>query len=140
MTTAFIYVTLLSDNPELLREICGSLNPARLDKIAQPPGYPGINGTAIRNEVCYVASLNAYYPKIAELVTEGQPADVPLIARALFAVQVASGFAGGTDLNKLCVDLNPTLLNGLFQGFTAPDAKTGNQIQDYVCGVAKRGN
>ena len=48
-------------------------------------------------------------------------------------MQVAGGFAGGTDLNTLCGEIEATLLNEIFQRFIPG---VGTVVKDFVCGKA----
>ena len=72
-------------------------------------------------------------PALANAVENENRVGITYLAQALFAVQVASGYAGGTDLNTLCSEIQTQLINGLFVGYV-PDG--GTAIKNYVCGAS----
>ena len=48
-------------------------------------------------------------------------------------VQVAGGFAGGTDLNTLCGEIEAKLIGNIFINFIPG---VGTAVKDFVCGKA----
>ena len=58
---------------------------------------------------------------------------VQYVQQALFAVQVAGMYAGGTDLQTLCDEIQETLLNNLFINYIEG---VGTQVRNFVCGAA----
>ena len=126
LQTAILYASLIGNDGNVPK-LCSVINPAALFKIE------GINGTAVLNEVCGAAVVELQLPSVTTtLITENQ-LGVQLLSVALFAVQVAGGYAGGTNLATLCNEINETLLNNLFIGFID---KGGTAIKNYVCGAA----
>ena len=48
-------------------------------------------------------------------------------------MQVAGNYAGGSNLAKLCSEIEATLINGIFVGYIADE---GTAVKDYVCSAA----
>ena len=59
--------------------------------------------------------------------------DVTLLFTALFAVQVAGGYAGGTDLETLCSEIDGGALDAVFVNGAEG---TGTAVQKFVCDAA----
>ena len=105
------------------------INPASLDEIS---GI-AINGTAVQNEVCALASIEFASPSLAAIVVSRNQLAVQYLASALFAVQVAGGYAGGTNLATLCSEIETTIINNIFINYISDQ---GTAIKDYVCSAA----
>lgn len=128
LVTAALYVSFFSNGGDY-QALCDALVPENLSNI----GSGGINGTAIKNEICTGAQLVAANAALEPFLVETNQRGVDFLAVALFAVQVAGNYAGGPDLNTLCSEIEAERINLLFIGFT--DTDTGTQIKDYVCGA-----
>ena len=128
LSTAILYASLYGNDGDQTK-LCALINPSGLSAIKNP----NINGTAVQNEVCALAAIQVANPALANAVENENRVGVTYLAQALFAVQVASGFAGGTDLDTLCSEIQTVLINGLFVGYV-PDG--GTAIKNYVCGAA----
>ena len=129
LVTAVLYVSLFSNGGDY-QALCDALVPDNLSNI----GSGGVNGTAIKNEICTGAQLVAANAAFEPFLVETNQRGVDFLAVALFAVQVAGKYAGGPDLTTLCSEIEAERINLLFIGFT--DTDTGTQIKDYVCGAA----
>ena len=129
LATAVLYASLFANGGDY-QALCDVIVPENLSGT----GPPGINGTGVKDEVCTGATLVAQNAGFGPFLTKGNQQGVTYLATALFAVQVAGGFAGGPDLAKLCSEIEEELINTLFIGFT--DTDVGSQVKDYVCGAA----
>ena len=129
LATAVLYASLFANGGDY-QAFCDAIIPENLSGI----GPPGINGTGVKNELCTGATLVARNADFGPFLTEGNQRGVTYLATALFAVQVAGGFAGGPDLAMLCSEIEAELVNTLFIGFT--DTDVGSQVKDYVCSAA----
>ena len=123
-----LYVELFS-NAGNQEKLCSVINPAALDEISGV----AINGSAVQSEVCALAAIEFATPSLfATVVSENQRA-VSYLATALFAVQVAGGYAGGPNLATLCSEIEAGLIDNIFIGYTP---NVGTAVKDYVCSVA----
>lgn len=109
--------------------MCSTINPSALSEITDP----SINGTVVQSEVCALAAIDFASPSLASFVEGENRVGVTYLTTALFAVQVAGGYAGGTNLNTLCSEIEATLIDDLFIGFV-PDV--GTAVKNYVCSAA----
>ena len=128
LSTAILYAELLS-NAGNQEKLCSVINPASLDEIK---GI-AINGSAVQSQVCALASIEFAFPSLSGFVISGNQAAVSYLATALFAVQVAGNYAGGPNLATLCSEIEATLIDNIFTGYT-PDV--GTAVKDYVCSAA----
>ena len=48
--------------------------------------------------------------------------------------RVAGGYAGGTNLQTLCNEINEAIINPIFIGFT--NTNVGTEVKDFVCAAA----
>ncbi|MCJ1462912.1 hypothetical protein MMC07_001516 [Pseudocyphellaria aurata] len=127
LATAILYASLIGNDNDLA-SLCPLINPPALSNIS------GINGEIVRGEVCAAAKVVAQNSAFGEqLVLENQRG-VSLLATALFAVQVAGDYAGGTDLNRLCSEIEAELINLLFINYVDD---LGTKVKDYVCNAAE---
>lgn len=129
LVTASLYATLFANGGDY-RALCDAIVPENLSGV----GSSGINGTAVKTELCAGADLVAKNPDFGPFLRESNRRGAGYLATALFAVRVAGGFAGGTNLAKLCSEIEADLINPLFIGFT--DTDVGTQVKDYICSVA----
>lgn len=98
-------------------------------------GSGGINGTAIKKEICGAAKFESDYPQFAPLLVRGNQEGAGYLATAIYAVQVvARGYAGRSDLKKLCSAIEAVVINDLFLGYT--NTKVGTEVKNYVCNAA----
>ena len=128
LSTALLYVEILANGGNS-EKLCSVINPAGLDKIDSP----SINGSAVQTEVCALGAIQAFDPGLATLIVQGNQLGVKYVEQALFAVQVAGKYAGGTNLETLCDEIEADLLNALFIGYING---VGTLVKDYVCSVA----
>lgn len=110
-------------------KLCSVINPAGLDEIS---GI-AINGSAVQEEVCALGAIDFTSPSLGPVVVKLNQLAVQYLATALFAVQVAGDYAGGTNLARLCSEIDATIINGIFVGYV-PNG--GTAVKDYVCSVA----
>lgn len=101
----------------------------------------GINGTVSKTQVCRSADVVIYVPDLAVQVIRRNQLAVSFLERALFALQVTSGFAGiklepgdGENLQLLCDIVNEEVLNGISTGF---NEGAGTKIKNLVCEAAQ---
>lgn len=122
LSTAFFYAVLIANGDTTGRDAdttCEAINPDELAKV----GQNGFNGTAVQREVCTAAQIESGNPALgAELVRLNQDG-VGYLATAIYAVQLVGGYAGGTDLRKLCEEIEAVLVDNLFINYT--DTKVG---------------
>ncbi|KAL6719322.1 hypothetical protein ACLMJK_003561 [Lecanora helva] len=128
LSTAILYATLFGNDGDQAK-LCALLNPSFLSEIKNP----NINGTAVQQEVCALASIQLINSGLSNTVEAENRVAVTYLAQALFAVQVASGYAGGTNLDKLCAEIETTLIGNIFIGYV-PNG--GEAVKNYVCGAA----
>ena len=105
------------------------INPSSLDEIAGV----AINGSAVQQEVCAAAALNLYSATLGSTIISENQAGVSYLFTALYAVQIAGNFAGGTNLATLCSEIEDTLIDNLFIGFIP---NVGTAVKNYVCNAA----
>ena len=128
LSTAILYAELISNAGDEAK-LCSVINPASLDEISGV----AINGTAVQREVCALAAIDFTSPSLSAAVVSGNQAAVSYLATALFAVQVAGGYAGGPDLAALCSEIEATLIDGIFINYTP---NIGTAVKNYVCSAA----
>lgn len=126
--TALLYVELISNGGDS-EKLCSVIDPPSLNQI---PGI-GINGSAIQRQVCAAGALNFYSPDLVPPFIVANQIGVSYLATALFAVQVAGNYAGGTNLSTLCAEIQTTYVNDLFGGYLLG---IGTAVKDYVCSAA----
>ena len=129
LATALLYAELIS-NAGNLPKLCSVINPSGLGAIS---GI-GINGTTVQNEVCAAASIQVEIPSVLSAVLAINRRDVTLLFTALFAVQVAGGYAGGTNLKTLCGEIDDGALDAVFINSGAEG--TGTAVKNLVCNAA----
>ena len=83
LTTAILYAELVS-NDGFDEKLCSVINPSGLDGIE---GVNAVNGTAVQNEVCAVAQIDAADACLAATVQKENQIVVQYLFQALFAVQ-----------------------------------------------------
>lgn len=127
LATAIIYASLIA-NDNNLTATCALIDPPALSNIT------GINGKIIQTEVCSAAKIQAQNATASEQVVLANQRGVPFLATALFAVQVAGNYAGGTDLNKLCSEIETGVISDLFSNYID---NFGTTIKNYICNAAK---
>lgn len=127
LSTAILYASLIGNDNDLAA-LCPLINPPALSNIT------GVNGTIVREEVCAAATVVAENAEFGEQLVLLNQRGVSLFATALFAVQVAGNYAGGTDLNTLCSEIEADLISLLFIGYIDNFGKT---VKDYVCNAAR---
>lgn len=128
-----LYVALIA-NGGFADVSCSAINPPALSN------NTGINGTAVQNEVCFAASIQAINPPLYPLVVQGNQIGLQKFAGiSLYAVQVAAGYGGVTatksDLEKLYEEIDEESLNALFIGYIPEE---GTRVKNYVRNAAKR--
>lgn len=128
LSTAILYAELFS-NGGSAEDLCRLINPASLDEI----GGIAINGSAVQEEVCALASIEASNPSLGATVVSANQLAVQYLATALFAVQVAGNYAGGPNLATLCSEIETTLINNIFIGYV-PNG--GTAVKNFVCSAA----
>lgn len=126
LSTAILYASLIGNDNDLAA-LCTLVNPPALSNIT------GVNGEIVRDQVCRVVRLLAQTSAFGEQVILENQRGVSLLTTALFAVQVAGNFAGGTNLNTLCSEIEAELINILFIGYID---NFGTKIKDYICNAA----
>ena len=129
LSAALLYVQLIANGGNGAASICSAINTLALDNITNP----AINGTAVQNEICSLGVIQVSDPSLADLVAIENQEGVTYLATALYAVQVAGGYAGGPNLAKLCSEIEAEFIDRLFIGYV-PNA--GTQVKDYVCAAA----
>lgn len=129
LVTASLYSTLYANGGDY-RATCDAIIPENVSGV----GSSGINGTAVKSEICAGASLVAQNADYGPFLRESYRRGAGYLATALFAVRIAGNFAGGSDLAKLCTEIEAEIINDLFIGFTGTDV--GSQVKDYVCSAA----
>lgn len=127
LSTAILYASLIGNDNDLAA-LCPLINPPALSNIT------GINGEIVRKEVCAAVRVLAQNSTLGDQVVLENQKGVSLLGTALFAVQVAGNYAGGTDLNKLCSEIEAELINVLFIGYID---NFGTTIKKYICDAAK---
>ena len=105
------------------------INPASLDQISGV----AINGTAVQQEVCALAAIEATSPNLGPIVISANKLAISFLETALFAVQVAGNYAGGPNLARLCSEIEADLIDAVFINYIP---KVGTAVKDYVCSVA----
>ncbi|KAL9038335.1 MAG: hypothetical protein Q9214_005319 [Letrouitia sp. 1 TL-2023] len=133
LRTLNLYVALIA-NGGFEDVLCSAINPPALSN------NTGINGTAVQNEVCFTASIQAINPPLYPLVVQGNQIGLQKFAEiSLYAVQVAAGYGGVTatksDLEKLYEEIDEESLNALFIGYILEE---GTRVKNYVRNAAKR--
>ena len=128
LSTAILYVELFSNAGDQ-EKLCSIINPASLDEIS---GI-AINGSAVQSEVCALAAIEFATPSLFAAVVKENQIAVSYLATALFAVQVAGGYAGGPNLATLCSEIEAAPIDAVFIGYIP---NIGTAVKDYVCGVA----
>jgi len=128
LSTAFLYASLIGNGGDEAKS-CSVINPSSLFEIKNPT----INGTAVQNEVCAFASIQAATPNLANVVIAENQRAVSYLATALFAVQVAGGYAGGTNLATLCDEIEATIIDNIF--INNIDG-VGTAVKNFVCSAA----
>lgn len=125
LSTAILYASLIANDNDLA-SLCPLISPPALSNIT------GINGEIVRKQVCGAAIIQK--STFGEQLVLGNQQGVSFLATALFAVQVAGNYAGGTDLGTLCSEIETKLINNLFleyiDGF-------GTKVKDYICNAAR---
>lgn len=129
LVTASLYSTLFANGGDY-QATCDAINPKGLSGV----GSSGINGTAVKSEICTGASLVASNADLGPALREFYRRGAGSLAIALFAVRIVGGFAGGPNLTELCAEIDEELINVLFVGFT--DTDVGSQVKNYICGAA----
>ena len=129
LVTASLYSTLFANGGDY-QATCDAINAGNLSGV----GSSGINGTAVRSEICTGASLVAQNADLGPAFREFYRRGAGSLAIALFAVRIVGGFAGGPNLTGLCSEIEEELINVLFVGFT--DTDVGSQVKNYICGAA----
>lgn len=126
LSTAILYASLIANDNDLAA-LCPLINPPALSNIT------GINGEIVRKQVCAGATVQKSTTVGEQLVLANQQG-VSFLATALFAVQVAGNYAGGTDLGTLCSEIETQLINNLFIGYIE---SFGTKVKNYICNAAK---
>ena len=127
LSTAILYASLISNGN--LPGLCPLINPPALSNIT------GIDGEAVQREVCGGATVVAQNATLGEIVVlENQNPGVSVLATALFAVQVAGNYAGGTDLDTLCSEIETQVINNLFINYID---NFGTRVKNYICNASK---
>ena len=116
-------------NDKDLAGLCSRINPPALSNIT------GIDGTAVQREVCASVTLVAQNPQLRGALVLSNQNGVSSLRTALFAVQLIGNYAGGTDLDALCSEIEEDIINRLFINFIDDDF--GTTIKKYVCDAAK---
>ncbi|MCJ1422649.1 hypothetical protein MMC29_000529 [Sticta canariensis] len=128
LNTAILYASLIGNDKDLAG-LCSRINPPALSNIT------GINGTAVQREVCASVTVLAQNPELRDFLVLNNQKGVSSLRTALFAVQVIGNYAGGSDLDALCSEIDEDLINRLFINFIDDDF--GTTIKNYVCNAAK---
>lgn len=126
LSTAILYASLIANDNDLAA-LCPLIDPPSLSNIT------GIDGVAVQREVCAAATLSRNATIKEQLVLANQQG-LSYLQTALFAVQVAGNYAGGTDLDTLCSEIETQLINNLF--FNNID-NFGTTVKNYICNAAK---
>jgi len=110
-----IYIVEVIDNGGNLTHVCRDLNVTALY-------LEGLDGKLAKQKIC-AAAINPPPPTNSSAIT-----DVISLATALYAVEVAGNYAGGTNLTTLCnvIDVNIISLLGF----------DGASVKDFVCAAA----
>lgn len=128
LNTAILYASLIGNDKDLAG-LCSRINPPALSNIT------GIDGTAVQREVCAAVTVLAQNPELRDYLVLENQMGVSSLRTALFAVQVIGNYAGGSDLDALCSEIDEDLINRLFINFINDDF--GTTIKNYVCNAAK---
>lgn len=126
LSTAILYALLIGNDNDLAA-LCPLINPPALSKIT------GINGKIVQKEVCAGARIQAQNATSGEQLVLGSQKRISSLATALFAVQVAGNYAGGTDLNTLCSEIETEIINLFFSTYID---NFGTTIKNYICNAA----
>ena len=129
LTTASFYAFLLANGGDY-QALCDAIVPENLSNI----GSGGINGTAIKKEICAGASIVAGFPEFEDVLIKGNQVAIRSLGVAILAVEIAGGFGGAPDLGQLCAEIEPQYINGVFVNYTNTDF--GDEIKDYICSAA----
>ncbi|KAI9875581.1 MAG: hypothetical protein M1830_008320 [Pleopsidium flavum] len=110
-----IYIVEVINNRGNLTQVCNDLNATALY-------LEGLDGNLAKQKIC-AAALSPLPPTNSSAITE-----IIALATALYAVEVAGNYAGGTNLTNLCnvVDVNTISLLG-FDGIS---------VKNFVCAAA----
>lgn len=128
-----LYVALIA-NGGFADVVCSAINPPALSN------NTGINGTAVQNEVCFAAGIQAINPPLFPLAVQGNQIALQQFAEiSLYAVQVAARYGGVTatrsDLEKLYEEVDEESLNALFIGYIPGE---GTRVKNYIRNAARR--
>ena len=110
-----IYIVEVINNDGGLQKVCETLNVTALF-------FEGLNGSLAKEKICAAAAQPP--PPANESSFNG----IIALATALYAVEVAGHYAGGTNLTALCSVVDAQTISLL--GFDGP------LIKDYVCSAA----
>lgn len=88
----------------------------------------------MQTEICDSASIEVYNPALLSLLVPGNQQGLTLLFTALYAVQVAGGYAGGTDLATLCGEIDAGIVDTLF--LASGLEGTGTEAKNFVCGAS----
>lgn len=129
LSTASFYAFLLANGGNY-QALCDAIVPENLSNI----GTGGINGTAIKKEICAGASIVAGFPELEDFLIKGNQVAITSLGAAILAVEIIGGFGGAPDLGQLCTEIEAQYINGVFVNYTNTDF--GTEIKDYVCSAA----
>lgn len=129
LTTASFYAFLLANGGDY-QALCDAIVPENLSNI----GLGGVNGTAIKKEICAGASIVAGFPEFEDVLIKGNQIALASLGVAVLAVEIIGGFGGAPDLGQLCTEIEAQYINGVFVNYT--DTDFGTEIKDYVCSAA----
>lgn len=110
-----IYIVEVINNGGPLQEVCDTLNVTVLY-------FEGLNGALAKQKIC-AAAANPPPPANASAIN-----GIITLATALYAVEVAGNYAGGTNLTNLCNLIDYQAIDLL--GFDGPS------VEDFVCSAA----
>lgn len=127
LSTAITYAILVSNGNA--NALCKAINATSLSKV------PFINGTAVKTGICNAAKIGQQSREAESAIIRLNQEWAKYLVTAFYAVDVAGGFAGGTDLKNLCNSIEVDVINTIFIGFKG-DRKVGKEVKDYVCNAA----
>lgn len=115
-STTIIYAVLISNGNA--NALCKAINATSLSKIFV------IDGAGAKTEVCNAAKIARQTPELASTLIKLNQDWTKYLLTARYAVNVTSGYAGGTDLTNLCKWIEVDVINNLFDGYK-DDRKVG---------------
>lgn len=126
-STTVAYAILISNGNA--KALCKAINTTSLSKVSF------INGTAVKTEVCSAARIGQQSRESESAIISLNQEWAKYLVTAVYAVDVAGGFAGGTDLKNLKNRIEVVVINNLFIGYK-DDRKVGQEVKDYVRNAA----